>query len=102
MKLVVANKTNKQALQEWEEHLESIRNSTPVDLNETTEAKAKRIKKLEADPEQWFTYYFPKYCSSAPADFHIKSTKRLLKASRIYQRRAWARGLSKSTRRMFE
>jgi hypothetical protein len=102
VKLVLANKTNKQALQEWEEFLESIRNSTPVDLNETEEAKAKRIKKLEADPEQWFKYYFPKFCFCDPADFQKKSTKRVLKAKRLYQRRAWARGLAKSTRRMME
>ncbi len=99
---MIGIKSEKQALQEWEEFLDSIRNSTPVDLNETEEEKAKRIKKLEADPEEWFKYYFPKYSFAAPAPFHIKSTKIFLKAKRLYQRRAWARGLAKSTRRMFE
>jgi hypothetical protein len=96
------NKSNKQAIQEWEEFLDNIRNSTPVDLNETIEQKAVRIKKLEADPEAWFKYYFPKYSFSEPAEFHKKSTRKVLKAHRLYQRRAWARGLAKSTRRMFE
>jgi hypothetical protein len=102
VKIVLANKTNKQALEDWEEFLDSIRNSTPVDINETQEQKAKRIKKLEADPEQWFKYYFPKYCFCEPSDFHKKSTRKVLKAKRLYQARRWARGLSKSTRRMFE
>lgn len=102
MKLVLANKSNKQALQEWEEFLDNIRNSTPVDQNETTEQKAERIKKLEAHPEEWFKYYFPKYCFCEPAAFHKKSTRKVLKAKRLYQCRTWARGLSKSTRRMFE
>lgn len=102
VKIFAGNKNNKQALDQWLEFLDSIRNSTPVDVNESDEQKAARIKKLLADPEAWFVYYFPKYCFSAPAAFHIKSTKKFLKASRLYQSRRWARGLSKSTRRMFE
>jgi len=94
--------TEKQSLQKWEEFLDSIRNSTPVNVNESEEDKAKRIKRLEAAPEEWFKYYFPKYSFAEPASFHIASSKRFLKANRILQRRAWARGLSKSTRRMFE
>ena len=95
-------KTDKQALLEWEDFVLSIRNSTPVDVNESEEDKAKRKKKLEADFEQWVKYYFPKYCFAEPADFQKKSSQRIFKAKKIYQRRAWARGLSKSTRRMFE
>jgi len=96
------NITDKQALQEWDDFLVALKNSTPIDLSESPEQKAKRIKKLEADPEEWFKYYFPKYCFCEPAAFHKKSTKKVLGANRLYQRRAWARGLSKSTRRMFE
>lgn len=89
---------------EWEEFLDSIRNSTPIDVNETPEHKTARIKQLEkkGNEEAWFKYYFPKYCFCEPADFHKKSTKKVLAAKRLYQRRAWARGLSKSTRRMME
>jgi hypothetical protein len=94
--------TDKQALLKWDDFTEQIRNSTPVDINETREQKAKRIKQLEANPEEWFKYYFPKYSFCEPAEFHKKSTKRFLSSRRIMQRRAWARGLSKSTRRMFE
>lgn len=93
---------DKQALLEWEEFVDNIRNSTPIDRSETQEQKAKRIKTLEADPEAWFKYYFPKYCFADPAPFHLKSTKKFLSATHLYQVRAWVRGLSKSTRRMFE
>ena len=104
VRIPIANKTNKAALMDWEEFLDSIRNSTPIDVNETPDEKTKRIKHLEksGNEELWFQYYFPKYCFSEPADFHKKSTLKVIKAKRLYQRRAWARGLSKSTRRMFE
>lgn len=100
--MVLANKTNKQAIQDWEDLMASVRNSTPIDLGEDDKDKAKRIKKLEADFEEWVKYYFPKYCFAEAAPFQKKSSQRIFNATRIYQRRAWARGLSKSTRRMFE
>lgn len=106
VKLWLTNKTNKQAMGEWEDLIDSLRNSTPVDVNETPADKAKRMKRLEApgNEEEWIAYYFPKYCFCKPAAFQIKSFKRILKHfdKGIYQRRAWARGLSKTTRRMFE
>jgi hypothetical protein len=98
----IQNRTDKQALIDWDEFLQQIKNSTPIDHNESEEQKAARIKKLEAKPEDWFKYYFPKYSFAAPADFHKKSTKTVLSSSRLFQSRVWARGLSKSTRRMFE
>lgn len=96
--------TIKQALTEWEEFLDSIRNSTPIDVNETEEQKIKRIAHLEkkGNEEEWIAYYFPKFSFAKPAPFHINSTLRFLKTPRIYQCRAWCRGLAKSTRRMFE
>lgn len=94
--------TDKQALLKWEEFLEEIQSSTPVDQNESKQQKAERIRTLEADPESWFKYYFPLYSFADPAPFQIASAKRFLSKGRIFQRRAWARGLSKSTRRMFE
>lgn len=97
-------KSTRQALDEWEDLLQSIRNSSPVDTKETAAEKAKRIAWLEADPERWIEYHFKKYCFAKPAKFQIESTKRVLnrKTRRFYQRRAWSRGLSKTTRRMFE
>lgn len=94
--------SEKQALVKWDDFLEEIRNSTPVDLSETREQKAARIRQLEADPEAWFAYYFPKYSFAEPAPFHKASSKRFVNARRINQGRFWARGLAKSTRRMME
>jgi hypothetical protein len=96
--------TDKQALLEWEDFLAAIRNATPVNANETPQQKAARIKELEkpGNHEAWFKYYFPKYSFADPAPFQKDSTKKVLKSTRLYQRRAWARGLAKSTRRMFE
>lgn len=105
VKLITANKSNKQAQLEWDDFLQSIRNSTPIDHNETPEQKAKRIKHLEkqGNQEEWIKYYFPKYCKYEPAAFQKRSFNRILNANKkFYQRRAWARGLSKTTRRMFE
>jgi hypothetical protein len=93
---------DKQALQYWESFRENIFASTDVDKSETLEAQKNRIAHLEANPEEWFVYYFPKYCSAKPAKFHIDATKRWLKNPRWYEVRAWSRELSKSTRAMFE
>jgi hypothetical protein len=104
IKLVVKNKSDKQALAEWDELLLSVQNSTPVDVNETEEQKRARIRHLEkpGNEEAWVEYYFPKFAFSKAAPFQIKSFLKVVRATRLYQRRAWARGLSKSTRRMFE
>jgi hypothetical protein len=102
VKIITANKSNKQALMDWEDFRQQIFNSTSVDPNETDEAKAKRIKELEADPEKWFEYYFPKYCFAKPAKFQIKSTLLFLFCAFIAQLRAWFRGSAKSSRRMME
>ncbi len=117
VKLYIQNKTDKQALSEWDELLLSIQNSTPVDTSETEEQKIARMKDLEkpGNQEAWFKYYFPNFAFSDPAPFHIASSRKVInhaavvgvptnhpKSTAFYQRRAWARGLSKSTRRMFE
>jgi hypothetical protein len=101
---MIINRTDKQALNDWQEFLQAIKDSTTIDLNETAEEKAKRMKELEKDGNQeaWFKYYFPKYSFAEAASFHKKSTRKVLKANRLFQCRVWARGLSKSTRRMFE
>jgi len=104
VKLVLANKSNKNALQDWEDFLESIRNTTTVDASMSAADIAKHKAELEkpGNEEEWFKFFFPKFCFCEPAAFQKRSTKKVLKAKRLYQRRAWARGLAKSTRRMME
>jgi hypothetical protein len=96
--------TDKQSLIKWEEFLDNIRNSTPIDPNQTDEERSKHKAWLEkkGNEEHWFKFFFPNFCFCEPAHFQIKSTLKFLAAKRLYQRRAWARGLAKTTRRMFE
>ena len=94
--------TDKEYLDLWREFCENMENATPIDLNESHSDKLKRIKRLEADDEGWFKYYFPNYYTSEAADFHKKATKRVLSNPEWYEVRSWARELSKSGRTMFE
>ena len=93
---------DRQALKHWNTLKKSILNATAVDYTEPQVDKLKRIAKLEADPEQWFAYYFPHYVKSPPADFHKKATQRILSNKRWYEIRAWSRELAKTTRAFFE
>lgn len=94
--------TNKQLLQDWEEYYNQFIADVEVDSSETEIQKRQRIARLEASPEDWFKYYFPKYCTAEPANFHTAATKRLLAHPRWYEVRAWSRELAKSARSMFE
>lgn len=94
--------TVKQLAQEWEQWIEQFLQDVADEPGQTPEERAARIKFLEADPEQWFKYYFPKYCTAPSAPFHRKATKRLLANARWYEVRAWSRELAKSARAMFE
>ena len=100
MKQLTAN--DKRAIKEWEIYFKQYIADVEVDSTESEADKQLRIKRLEADDEAWFKYYFPKYCTAAPAEFHIKATKRLFSKTKHYEVRAWSRELAKSARSMFE
>ena len=97
---------DKQALDIWEKFRKGIRKSTPVDLSETAEQKKKRITELEADPQKWKKYYFPRYFKYPSPGFHLEASKRIHKNFKQkrhwYDVRHWARGLSKSTTCLFD
>ncbi|WP_233861003.1 hypothetical protein [Tenacibaculum piscium] len=95
-------KSTKQWASDWQTFKDNHLKGSPIDLNETPSEKRKRIKCLEADHEAWFKYYFPTYYKSAPAPFHIKATKRIMKNDEWYEVRSWSRELAKSTRTMME
>lgn len=95
------NNRDKNSLQFWKEFRRDIQESTAI-LKETETESIKRKKRLEENPEEWFTYHFHKYCTAAPAKFHKDATKRLLKNDRWYEVRAWSRELAKSSRIMME
>lgn len=94
--------TDKQLLKDWEEYYSQFISDVEVDSSESEIERQKRIAHLEANPEEWFKYYFPKYCTAEPAPFHIAATKRLFAHRRWYEVRAWSRELAKSVRSMFE
>jgi len=94
--------TEKQAFADWKEFVDNIRKLTAVRSNETETQQRERIARLEADPEEWFKYYFPNYCYAPPAQFHKESTKRVLNNPEWYEVRIWSRELAKSARTMME
>jgi len=94
--------TDKQNLLTWEEHKKAILETTLIDEKETDDQKRKRVAQLEADPEEWFKYYFPRYAFAEPADFHKRATQRVLNNPEHYEVRMWSRELAKSTRTMME
>lgn len=94
--------SDKHALQVWISYRDNLLKATTFDNTETTDQQLKRIADLEANPEAWFKYYFPNYCTAEPAAFHKKATKRWLANDRWYEVRAWSRELAKSARAMME
>ncbi len=95
-------KDDRDALALWEREVEAIRNSADVNPSESTIEIERRRKRLEADDEAWFAYYFETYYTAAPAPFHLRATKRLMTHDRWYEVRAWSRELAKSGRAMME
>jgi len=98
----MAKKIITDKLKEWQALCLEMQADTPALINETPAEKAQRIKHLENDHEAWFKYYFPKYCTSEPAEFHKQAAKRLIKNAEWYEVRAWSRELAKSARAMME
>lgn len=98
----MAKPTDKTYIKAWQEFRDNTRKATPVNLEETAVAKAERIKRLEANDEEWFKYYFPNFYTSEPAPFHRRATKRIMSNMEYFEVRSWARELSKSGRTMME
>lgn len=65
--------TNKQTSIQWEEFTKEISESTSVDIDESYDPQQKRMQILEADPEEWFRYYFPKFTIPEPVFFDIRT-----------------------------
>jgi len=93
--------TDKQAINKWEAFKRQLEKATSP-ISETATEKERRIKHLEAHPEEWFKYYFPNYATAEPASFQKAATKRIFANENWYEVRAWCRGLAKSARIMFE
>lgn len=96
--------TDKQAIERWEKYRQNLIRETSIDRTETPGDKAKRVKKLERNIEEWFKYYFACEYRSEPCKFHVAASRRITDPAKKhwYEVRAWARSLSKSTRTMME
>ena len=93
---------DRMALEGWNELVASIRESSDINPADSTAEIETRKKRLEADDEAWFRYYFAQYYTCNPADFHKKATRRIMAHERWYEVRAWSRELAKSARAMME
>jgi predicted phage terminase large subunit-like protein len=82
--------------------LRVIANDSSIEEDEKEEACDQRRRRLEADPEAWFEYYFPSFAYAQPAGFHKAATRRVLEHAEWYEVRLWSRELAKSTRTMME
>jgi predicted phage terminase large subunit-like protein len=94
--------TDKQALSRWNNYVRLIMASTAIDTADAPEVIEQRVQTLEAQPEEWFKYYFPAFTTAPPASFHINATRRLLQNPEWFEVRMWAREIAKSTRTMLE
>lgn len=94
--------TEKQKQEAFKQYVKEIDETTAYDVAETAIQQEARIKRLEANPEEWFAYYFPKYAFARPAPFHLAATQRVLQNPEWYEVRMWSRELAKSTRTMME
>lgn len=95
-------KIEQEALDFWDSYYENLQSDDQDDINEGEEEIAEKRAYLEANPEEWFKFFFKKYCTAEPAPFHIRSTKRILGNDEWYEVRPWSRELSKSGRTMME
>lgn len=91
---------DKIALDFWEEYYKSIQDTEIVDSTESAEEKEVRKKDLEADDERWFKYYFGKYYTSEPMQFHLTVTANVMSNPEFYQVCPHSRELSKTGRAM--
>ena len=90
------------ALEQWNELVASIKESSDINTSDSVADIETRKKRLEADADAWFKYYFAQYYTCEPAVFHKKATKRIMQNNRWYEVRAWSRELAKSARSMME
>lgn len=90
------------ALEEWNGLVASIKESSDINPSDSVTDIEARKKRLEADDEAWFQYYFAQYYLCETAPFHRRATKRIMSNNRWYEVRAWSRELAKSARSMME
>ena len=75
---------DKKIIENFEDLVNIINGSTPIDLHETKADKHKRIKNLLTNYEAFCNYYFPEYCFAPFAWFQKKCKEMLLQSQIIF------------------
>lgn len=87
----------REALRSWDQFRKDFESSGEIDLLETPEQQRKRIARLEADPFEWFKYYFPKVCKSDFAPWHRKAVPYIIQHWEAYFTGKICRDFAKSS-----
>lgn len=90
----------RKAYEEWYAFQRAFHSGLEIDPTETRADRRRRIKMLENDPEEWFKYYFARFCTAEPAPFHKAAARRAIDNPEWYEVLAWSRELAKSSRTM--
>ena len=85
---------DRDALREWAVFYESGLRRQNSDVNLTQAQIAKDRARLEADPIEWISFFFPEYCKFEFAEFQIKAIRRCIKHEEWFEVLSWARGLA--------
>ena len=88
---------DRKLIQSFEDLVDAISGSTPVDITESKADKAKRIKFLLSDYEAFCNYYFPAYCYAPFSKFHKTIQSEVIEDPNNIFLGQWARGFAKST-----
>lgn len=85
------------ALLEWDDHVRAIRRATPVDADEHPRVREDRVARLKGDFKAFCEYYFPHYCQSPFARFHLKQQRLVQENKRGVFVWIMSRALAKTT-----
>lgn len=64
----------KESYKAWQSYILALVEESSINTSEPVHEQRARIEKLEAEPEEWFKYYFPSFASSEPAPFHKQAS----------------------------
>jgi predicted phage terminase large subunit-like protein len=94
--------TDSQYATKWNAFVRMVLSGTLINKRESPEVIRSRKERLEANPEEWFSYYFRKFAFAEPAMFQTDAATRVLTNPEWCEVRMWSRELAKSTRTMME
>lgn len=90
-------KNIKDALRNWQQHNEEVRQQTTVNHSETKAEQLARIKRARKDYAYFVDYYFPHFAKCPSGKFQIDAANKILKNKNIKAVFKWARAHAKST-----